>query len=105
MRSVLADYDASEPVSAHQLINASSDDLEHPARATHSVSNGQVPKMSHRADQYLAPLLRGQHLLRYREHLGTLSGLFEPEPRKHSPSPHRSHIRHERQLRGQHDAG
>jgi hypothetical protein len=45
------------------------------------ILNGQTPKLSHRADQYLAPLLRGQHLLRHREHHSKLSGMFEPETR------------------------
>jgi hypothetical protein len=43
--------------------------------------NGQTRKMSHRADKYLKPLLSGGQLLRYKEHRGTLSALFDAEMR------------------------
>lgn len=42
--------------------------------------NGASPAMNHRPDKYLANLLtKGDPLLRYREHHGHLSKLFDPE--------------------------
>lgn len=41
------------------------------------ILNKSTPKMSHRADKYLVPLLSSKQLLRYPEHYALLSRLFD----------------------------
>jgi hypothetical protein len=45
------------------------------------IVNGQSPRMSHRADKYLVPLLSGAPLLRFPHHHRHLSALFDSSTR------------------------